>query len=66
MDGLIFIIIAIVFVALDGRAPAQNEEVNNEPEYESVETRVTKVNENYYDDPNAFSKIINALGYPKE
>lgn len=66
MDGLIFIIIAIVFVALDGRAPAQDEEVNNEPEYESVETRVTKVNENYYDDPNAFSKIINALGYSKE
>ena len=29
-------------------------------------TREAKLNDSFYDDPNAFSLIINALGFPKE
>lgn len=28
-------------------------------------TRTTKLNDTLYDDPNAFSRIINMLGFPK-
>lgn len=28
-------------------------------------TREAKLNDSYYEDPNAFSLIINALGFPK-
>ena len=37
----------------------------DEMEVEDV-TRTAKLNESFYEDPNAFSEIINALGYPKE
>lgn len=29
-------------------------------------TREAKLNDTFYEDPNAFSLIINALGFPKE
>lgn len=64
MDGLIFIIIAIVTVVLDSRNAVDDSKVE-ETAYESTETRVTKLNESFYDDPTAFSTIINALGFPK-
>lgn len=64
MDGLIFIIIAIVTVVLDSRNTVDDSK-GAEPAYEVAETRVTKLNEDFYDDPNAFSVIINALGFPK-
>lgn len=63
MDGLLFIIIAIVFVVLDNRTTESDESVVVEEVYDT--TRTTKLNEDFYDNPNAFSKIINALGYPK-
>lgn len=66
MDGLIFIIIAIIFAALDERQISQDVDASEELEYEVEESRTTKVNEEYYDDPHAFSIIINALGFPKE
>lgn len=64
MDGLVFIIIALVFVFLD----IKNGTIDSTEKEQLVledETRVAKVNELYYDDPNAFSLIINALGFPK-
>lgn len=64
MDGLVFIIIALVFVFLD----MKNGTIDSTEKEQLVledETRVAKVNELYYDDPNAFSLIINALGFPK-
>lgn len=64
MDGLIFIIIAIVTVVLDSRSTVSDSKIE-ETVYESVETRTTKLNESFYDDPSAFSTIINALGFPK-
>lgn len=64
MDGLIFIIIAIVTVVLDSRGTVGDSKVEEEA-YETVETRSTKLNESFYDDPQAFSTIINALGFPK-
>lgn len=64
MDGLIFIIIAIVTVVLDSRSTVSDSKIE-ETAYESVETRTTKLNESFYDDPSAFSTIINALGFPK-
>lgn len=64
MDGLIFIIIAIVTVVLDSRNTVGDGKVE-EASYETAETRSTKLNESFYDDPTAFSEIINALGFPK-
>jgi len=64
MDGLIFIIIAIVAVVLDGRNTVDDSK-GVESTYEVTESRVTKLNEEFYDDPKAFSVIINALGFPK-
>lgn len=64
MDGLIFIIIAIVVVVLDGRSTVDDGKVE-ESAYEVTESRVTKLNESFYDDPNAFSTLIKALGFPK-
>ena len=60
-----FIIIALVFVFRD----VKNEEFDAVEEVEVVQdnaNRVAKVNETYYDDPNAFCTIINHLGFPKE
>ena len=64
MDGLIFIIIAIVVIVLDGRNTVGDGKVV-ESAYEVTESRVTKLNESFYDNPNAFCTIINALGFPK-
>lgn len=62
MDGLLFIIIAIVIVVLDSKSTVDD---NPLEETGYTESRVTKLNESFYDDPNAFSKLINALGFPK-
>ena len=64
MDGLIFIIIATVFAVLDSKMTESDDTEVVEEVYDS--TRTTKLNEEFYDNPNAFSKIINALGFPKE
>lgn len=65
MDGLIFIIMAIAFVILDSKTAVDDSStVSEEPVYEQS-TRVTKLNEEFYDDSQAFSTIINALGFPK-
>lgn len=62
-----FIIIALVFVFQDMKKeePEVTDNITETIEQEDT-TRVAKVNESYYDDPNAFSIIINNLGYPKE
>lgn len=67
MDGLIFIIVAITFVFLDMKESGSSDAVmieNNEIQ-EDVK-RVSKLNEDYFDDPTAFSIIINNLGFPKK
>lgn len=63
MDGIVFIIIALVFVFKDMNTPAVDLDVEQVVE---DTTRVAKVNETYYDDPHAFSIIINNLGFPKQ
>lgn len=62
MDGLVFIIIALVFVFKDMNTVTVD--VDEEQVVEDT-MRVAKVNETYYDDANAFSEIINALGFPR-
>ena len=62
MDGLVFIIIALVFVFKDMNTATVD--VNEEQVVEDT-TRVAKLNETYYDDQHAFSEIINALGFPR-
>lgn len=65
MDAVIFIVLAIVFVFMD----MKHEPVTIDDEVTESLTednkRVAKLNDAYYDDPNAFSIIINALGFPK-
>lgn len=65
MDGLLFIIMAIAFVILDSKSAVDDSSVDVEDAVYETGTRVTKLNEEFYDDPQAFSAIINALGFPK-
>lgn len=63
MDALLVCIISLVVVLLSQRDnTAANEPIE---ELEDIE-REAKVNELFYEDENAFSEIINALGFPKE
>ena len=75
MDGLVFMILTLVLTVLSLN---KKEEVNtnalsteiqesdcSELSKENVE-RVSKLNDSFYEDPNAFSRIINMLGFPKE
>ena len=66
MDALIYMIFALFIVlrALKSEGDTSNIElVETAPESSN---RVARINESYYEDPNAFSEIINALGFPKE
>lgn len=63
MDAILFISLALgttVYLLYSKGDDAGNVAV----EVEDV-TREAKLNDAYYDDPNAFSLIINALGFPK-
>lgn len=64
MDAVIFIAIALV-IAL--RAVQNSGTSGDVIEVEAEDTtRVAKLNDNFYDDPDAFMDIAHALGFPKE
>lgn len=64
MDAVLFIgfalFLTISMVFFDKGDP---EAITVKPE---DTTREAKLNDAFYEDPNAFSLIINALGFPKE
>lgn len=66
MDALLFMILALVLVVREVNKPEESKSVDViENEVTNVE-RVAKLNDSYYEDPDAFSEIIHALGFPKE
>lgn len=64
MDAVLFISLALFLTisVIYGKEPVESK--NTEVEPEDV-TREAKLNEFFYEDQNAFSEIINALGFPK-
>lgn len=63
MDAILFIGLALgttIYLLFSKNEDAGDATV----ELEDV-TREAKLNDSYYEDPNAFSLIINALGFPK-
>lgn len=65
MDALIFISIALFLVLKHLNTPDEAKDVVvKETEIEDV-TRTAKLNDFFYEDENAFSEMINALGFPK-
>lgn len=69
MDAMVFMSIAVFFVIrqLRNSGAVANEEMEVSYAKESSDTeRTARLNESYYKDENAFSEIINALGFPKE
>ena len=63
MDAVIFITIAIVYtISLLSKKEVVKKSDNIVKE---DVTREAKLNSNFYEDPNAFMEIANALGFPK-
>ena len=65
MDALIFISIALFIVlkhlnSIETAADTVVKDIDVEDT-----TRTAKLNETFYQDENAFSEMINALGFPK-
>lgn len=65
MDAFLFLILAMVVAFMEMQKPEVKKTVVNETTVEDT-NRVAKLNDSFYEDPNAFSEIINALGFPKE
>lgn len=67
MDALVFITLALILALRPtntsgisvGGTPIEKSQV------EDI-TREAKLNDSYYEDANAFSEMINELGFPKE
>lgn len=64
MDAILFMILALVLVLKDYR---QEVPVTYETIAEDTESgeRITKLNDMFYEDDDAFSEIIHALGFPR-
>lgn len=66
MDAIVFITLALILAVRP--KPAKDVIVGGtritHVEAEDV-TREAKLNDSYYEDPNAFSEMINELGFPK-
>lgn len=65
MDAFLFLILAVVVAFMEMQKPEVKKTVVNETAVEDT-NRVAKLNDSFYEEPNAFSEIINALGFPKE
>jgi formiminotetrahydrofolate cyclodeaminase len=69
MDALLFMILALVLVVRITNAPETTDTKSTVTVEETVAVqnveRVAKLNDSFYEDPHAFSEIINALGFPK-
>lgn len=67
MDLVIFTLIAVVIVWRVLEAPEETVVgVKSEIVPEETVNRVAKLNEDFYDDPEAFMDIAHSLGFPKE
>lgn len=64
MDAVIFISIALVMFTMQVLHPKASAEDSEEYIAEDV-TREAKLNETFYEDEDAFSEIIHALGFPR-
>lgn len=71
MDAVVFISIALFYVwkviSTDEQDIRQQTEESADVQEVVTDnsTRVAKLNDTYYKDENAFSAMINALGFPK-
>ena len=59
MDAIVILILSIVFVTL---SKPEVKSIESDITYEVLQ-RPTKLNEDFYDDPNAFRRIVNELGF---
>lgn len=68
MDAVIFLSLALFLTIKTLNSTEPETKTQREIDAMTVEdiTRVAKLNDSFYEDPNAFSEIINALGFPKE
>jgi len=64
MDALLFMLLTLFIVIRKMFEPEKITD-NDIIEKNVTEHRIAKLNDSYYEDPNAFSEIINALGFPK-
>lgn len=63
MDAVIFICICLFFVIRQMNEGESNETALDHIQKEDV-TRTAKLNDNFYEDENAFMDIAHALGFP--
>lgn len=67
MDAVVFLAIALVLAWHAYEEPDSTPtKTNVEVVKEDTVTRTAKLNEDFYDDPDAFMDIAKALGFPKE
>lgn len=64
MDAVLFTGIAVVLVVMQMYKPDDASSSSKNIVVEDV-TRVAKLNDSFYEDPDAFSEIAHALGFPK-
>lgn len=64
MDAVLFTGIAVVLVVMQMYKPDDASSSSKDIIVEDV-TRVAKLNDSFYEDPDAFSEIAHALGFPK-
>ena len=64
MDAVLFTGIAVVLVVMQMYKPDDASSNSKDIVVEDV-TRVAKLNDSFYEDPDAFSEIAHALGFPK-
>lgn len=67
MDAVVFMILAIVLTIIEMRKPDSIAEAAKDMQDVNANSkdRVAKLNDNFYQDNDAFSEIIHALGFPK-
>lgn len=65
MDAVIFGIFAVVMTVLALNGPDEKQSTAKDIIAEDT-TRTTKLNDSFYEDPNAFTEICSALGFPKK
>ena len=64
MDAVLFTGIAVVLVVMQMYKPDDASSSSKDIVVEDV-TRVAKLNDSFYEDPDAVSEIAHALGFPK-
>ena len=65
MDALLVMVLALFLTVKTLNEPEEKKDVLLENEVSAV-NRIAKINDSYYEDKDAFSEIIHALGFPKE